>query len=177
MEKFSIYIVNPLTGKLETPESWARSENPQSAELVILKRTNEQGGLFISKNLIKDNRGVLKVNFDDAVKLASGYKPTTVYPVDRTVEGAFRLPTRRECLDVYDARFQGLDDALRLIGGDPLTDYWIWTGDEDPGPEYNSISAFIFNGYYGSVDNYVKYSTYAVRPFSAFCEHINGNCK
>lgn len=167
--RFSIYIVNPLTGELETPKSWARSENPQSAELVVLKRTGEQG-LFISKNLIKDDLGVLKVDFDDAVKLASGYKPTTVYPVDRTVEGAFRLPTRRECLDVYDARFQGLDDALRLIGGDPLTDYWIWTGDEDPDPEFSSSGAFVFNGNYGGVRGNYKYGTYTVRPFSAFCE-------
>lgn len=168
--RFSIYIVNPLTGKLETPKSWARSENPQSAELVVLKRTGEQGGLFISKNLLKDENGVLEVNFNDAVKLASEYKPTTVYPVDRTVEGAFRLPTRRECLDVYDARFQGLDDALRLIGGDPLTDYWILTGDEVPAPEYNFSNAFVFHGNYGNVYITNKYNTYAVRPFSAFCE-------
>ena len=141
-QEFSIFIVNPVTGDFETPESWAKVVDPTGAELIALKRLGEQGGIFISKNLIKDDLGVLKVEFDDAVKLASGYKPTTVYPVDRTVEGAFRLPTRRECLDVYDARFQGLDDALRLIGGDPLTDYWIWTGDEDPDPECNSIYAF-----------------------------------
>lgn len=169
--RFSIYIVNPLTRELETPESWARSENPQSAELVVLKCHGNQGGLFISKNLIKDDLGVLKVEFDDAVKLASGYKPTTVYPVDRTVEGTFRLPTRRECLDVYDARFQGLDDAMRLIGGDPLTDTWVWIGDEDPDPEYGCIYAFIFNGNDGNVNSIDKYNTHAVRPFSAFCEH------
>lgn len=167
-QEFSIFIVNPVTGDFETPESWAKVVDPTGAELVVLKRHGEQGGLFISKNLIKGDLGVLKVNFDDAVRLASGYKPTTVYPVDRTVEGAFRLPTRRECLDVYDARFQGLDDALRLIGGDPLTDYWIWTGDEDPDPEYSSLDAFLFYGSYGLVSSSIKYSTYAVRPFSAF---------
>ena len=167
-QEFSIFIVNPVTGDFETPESWAKVVDPTGAELVALKRHGEQGGIFISKNLINDDLGILKVKFDDAVKLASGYKPTTVYPVDRTVEGGFRLPTRRECLDVYDARFQGLDDALRLIGGDPLTNYWIWTGDEDPDPESNSTNAFIFNGNYGNVNSNSKYSTYAVRPFSAF---------
>lgn len=165
-QEFSIFIVNPVTGDFETPESWAKVVDPTGAELVALKRHGEQGGLFISKNLIKDDLGVLKVDFDGAVKLASGYKPTTVYPVDRTVEGTFRLPTRCECLDVYDARFQGLDDALRLIGGDPLTDNWIWTGDEDP--EYISNNAFIFLGLYGYVYSDYKYSTCAVRPFSAF---------
>lgn len=167
-QEFSISIVNPVTGDFETPESWAKVVDPTGAELVALKRHGEQGGIFISKSLIKDNLGVLKVKFDDAVKLASGYKPTTVYPVDRTVEGAFRLPTRRECLDVYDARFQGLDDALRLIGGDPLTDYWIWTGDENPDPECSSYNAFNFYGYDGNVHDDYKYSTNAVRPFSAF---------
>lgn len=167
-QEFSIFIVNPVTGDFETPESWAKVVDPTGAELIALKRHGEQGGIFISKNLIKDDLGVLKVNFNDAVRLASGYKPTTVYPVDRTVEDAFRLPTRRECLDVYDARFQGLDDALRLIGGDPLTDNWIWTGDEDPDPESNSDYAFIFYGNYGGVLNNSKYNASAVRPFSAF---------
>lgn len=167
-QEFSIFIVNPVTGDFETPESWAKVVDPTGAELIALKRLGEQGGIFISKNLIKDDLGVLKVKFDEAVKLASGYKPTTVYPVDRTVEGTFRLPTRRECLDVYDARFQGLDDAMRLIGGDPLTDTWVWIGDEDPDPEYTSNNAFIFYGDTGSVFNYRKCSTHAVRPFSAF---------
>lgn len=167
VKKFNIFIVNPDNGKFETIEEWKKSPNPQKAELVAIKDINDFG-LLISKSLIKDDLGVLKVDFDDAVKLASGYKPTTVYPIDRTVEGAFRLPTRRECLDVYDARFQRLNDALRLIGGDPLTDNWIWTGDEDPNPKCNSYHAFIFGGSYGNVGNYGKDNTFAVRPFSAF---------
>ena len=167
-QEFSIFIVNPVTGDFETPESWANVVDPTGAELIALKRHGEQGGLFISKNLIKDGLGVLKVDFDGAVKLASGFKPITVYPADRTVEGAFRLPTRRECLDMYDARFQGLDDALKLIGGDPLTGCWIWTGDEDPDPEYNSNGAFIFTGDYGNGSNDTKYTSYGVRPVSAF---------
>lgn len=166
VKKFNIFIVNPDSGNFETIEDWKNSPNPEKAELVAIGDINGFG-LLISKNLIKDDLGVRKVDFDRAVRLTYKFKPTTVYPGIHA-EGEFHLPTRRECLDIYDARFQGLDDALILIGGDPLTDYSIWTGDEDPDPGYTSSSAFIFDGSNGLVNDGSKYDTNAVRPFSAF---------
>ena len=53
----------------------------------------------------------------------------------------FRCPTRKECIDLYDARFQGLDEAVKLTGGDfcNRTDgNWFWTAERDADPRYAS---------------------------------------
>lgn len=68
---------------------------------------------------------------------------------------------------MYDARFRGLDEAFKKIGGEPATTIG-WTSEADPDPEYNSNSAFFYYGSTGNVDSYSKYSTNAVRPVSAF---------
>ena len=68
---------------------------------------------------------------------------------------------------MYDARFRGLDEAFKKIGGEPATTIG-WTSEADPDPEYNSNGAFIYYGYTGSVNIHSKCGTYAVRPVSAF---------
>ena len=68
---------------------------------------------------------------------------------------------------MYDARFRGLDEAFKKIGGEPATTIG-WTSEADPDPEYFSNLAFIYGGYTGSVSNNGKYHTLAVRPVSAF---------
>ena len=64
-------------------------------------------------------------------------------------------------------RFAGLDDALSLIGGDPLT-LWFWTCESDTDPEYIATNAFVFSGNYGGLVNNSKYLSNIVRPVSAF---------
>mgnify|MGYP007104004393 FL=1 len=68
---------------------------------------------------------------------------------------------------MYDARFRGLDEAFKKIGGEPATTIG-WTSEADPDPEYNSYGAFVYNGITGFVFSYSKYRTSAVRPVSAF---------
>ena len=68
---------------------------------------------------------------------------------------------------MYDARFRGLDEAFKKIGGEPATTIG-WTSEADPDPEYSSNNAFVYYGGTGSVNNNYKYSTHAVRPVSAF---------
>ena len=68
---------------------------------------------------------------------------------------------------MYDARFRGLDEAFKKIGGEPATTIG-WTSEADPDPEYNSNYAFVYNGYTGYVGYNSKYFTCAVRPVSAF---------
>ena len=70
---------------------------------------------------------------------------------------------------MYDARFRGLDEALKKIGGKPITTIG-WTSEADPDPEYSSYGAFIYFGGTGNVSYGNKYHTYAVRPVSAFKE-------
>lgn len=164
---FSIFIVNPANGEFVPLADWRNTENPTSAEFVAIVR-KDNCGLILAKDPVKVDG---KINFDwnKAVELAKAFKPTTAI-ANLAVEG-FRLPDRREALDIYDARFQGLDDALALIGGTPLNEgdaRWMWTEDEDPDPEYNSYYAFFFNGNGGYVLNSGTYGTLTVRPVSAF---------
>lgn len=70
---------------------------------------------------------------------------------------------------MYDARFRGLDEALKKIGGKPITTIG-WTSEADPDPEYNSNHAFVYYGSTGTVGYNSKYNANAVRPVSAFKE-------
>ena len=164
---FSIFIVNPANGGFVSLVDWCNTENPTSAEFVAIVR-EDKSGIIIAKDPVKVD-GEINFKWKKAVELAKVFKPATDVAA-LAVEG-FRLMDRREALDIYDARFQGLDEALALIGGTPLYEgdaRWMWTEDEDPDPEYNSNNAFIFNGGSGSVNTNGKYDTTTVRPVSAF---------
>lgn len=164
---FSIFIVNPANGEFVTPADWSKTENPASAEFVAIVR-EDKSGIIIAKDPVKVD-GEINFEWKKAVELAKAFKPATDVAA-LAVEG-FRLPDRREALDIYDARFQGLDEALELIGGTPVYKgdaRWMWTEDEDPDPEYGSNSAFRFGGNLGSVYLDYKFDPNAVRPVSAF---------
>lgn len=134
--------------ELYTLDEWLQQAHPETAQTVVL--VTDRGMLEIAK---EDLPG--EFNFDGAQKAAAEYR-----------EG-FRCPTRHEAIEMYDARFRGLDKAFKKIGGEPATTIG-WTSEADPDPEYNSYYAFIYNGYTGNVDYNYKYNTYAVRPVSAF---------
>lgn len=134
--------------ELYTLDEWLQQAHPETAQTVVL--VTDRGMLEIAK---EDLPG--EFNFDGAQKAAAEYR-----------EG-FRCPTRHEAIEMYDARFRGLDEAFKKIGGEPATTIG-WTSEADPDPEYNSNGAFIYNGSTGSVSNYGKYGTDAVRPVSAF---------
>lgn len=149
------YVVNPTDGSLVSVEDWKKTENPASATLVALVDEQTGRGLFIAKSLLEK-----EYTFDEAQAAAAGYSDT--------VGGAFRCPTRREALDIYDNRFTGLDEAIEAVGGTPIRGSWCWTCDADPNPEYYSSSAFFFYGYGGYVGNDSKSSPYSVRPVATF---------
>ena len=69
---------------------------------------------------------------------------------EKLVRKGFRCPTRHEAIEMYDARFRGLDEAFKKIGGEPATTIG-WTSEADPDPEYNSYSAFFYCGSAGGV--------------------------
>ena len=148
-----IFIENPADQTLVAVEDWKKVENPQSAQLVIIQ-TSETTGIKIHKNQLAG-----RFEFKEAQEAAAGLKDFD--------EQGFRCPTRRECLDIYDARFQGLDEALELIGGERLDNNWIWTCEEDPDPEFSSNFAFIFNGNSGVLDGNSKGYSHSVRPVTA----------
>ena len=140
-----IYI--KADNKFHSPEDWAKQADPTTATSVVV--ITDLASVEIAKN---DLVGEFK--FDDAQKACAALG-----------EG-WRCPTRHEAIEMYDARFKGLDEALKLIGGTTLGENgWRWTCEADTDPENYSNFAFVF---YGDVDNNNKYYTHSVRPVSAF---------
>lgn len=144
-----IYIPDEHRNLIPVDE-WVKREDPTAAQTVVL--VTDFGMLEIAK---KDLPGGF--NFEGAQKAAAEYRK------------GFRCPTRHEAIEMYDARFRGLDEAFKKIGGEPVTTIG-WTSEADPDPEYRSSSAFFYNGYAGFVNGNYKYYTSAVRPVSAFKE-------
>lgn len=154
---FNIAIVNPDNGEIVPVDEWRKGQNPTRASVVCLN-IGGKVWLAIAKCNADGGKGH---NFDEANDIAS--KAT----FDGCDGATFRLPTRRECTDIYDARYAGLDDAVSLIGGDPLTS-WFWTRESDPDPEYLATDAFFFGGHSGELFTNYKSCSHTVRPVSAF---------
>lgn len=143
-----IYI--KASNELHTLEEWAKQADPITAQSVVLITD------FASIEIAKDDLDG-KFKFDDAQKACAALG-----------EG-WRCPTRHEDIEMYDARFKGLDEALKLIGGTTLDNNgWRWTCDADTDREYYSRLAFIFSGNGGYEGSYGKYNTYSVRPVKPF---------
>lgn len=136
--------------ELHTIDEWMQQAHPENAQTVVL--VTDFGMLEIAKEDLPGG-----FNFEGAQKAAAEYRK------------GFRCPTRHEAIEMYDARFRGLDEALKKIGGKPVTAIG-WTSEADPDPECNSSSAFVYNGNAGNVFYSSKYSPFAVRPVSAFKE-------
>lgn len=142
-----IYIPEEQRNLIPVDE-WVKREDPTTAQTVVL--VTDFGMLEIAKEDLPS-----EFNFEDAQKAVAEYR-----------EG-FRCATRHEAIEMYDARFRGLDEAFEKIGGKPATNIY-WTSEADPDPEYNSDSAFVYDGSTGYVNGNRKYYANAVRPVSAF---------
>jgi|SRR5699024_8590650 len=134
--------------ELHPLDEWMKREDPTTVQTVVL--VTDSGMLEIAKEDLPS-----EFNFEGAQKAAAEYR-----------EG-FRCATRHEAIEMYDARFRGLDEAFKKIGGKPATNVY-WTSEADPDPEYNSINAFFYNGSTGYMGSNYKYYANAVRPVSAF---------
>jgi hypothetical protein len=143
-----IKVISPDNGQPVTIEDWAKESDPKRAEFILI--TNDEGKIF---KLYKSSLG--RYSWDEAQEKVKEFG-----------DGSYRCTSRKESIDLYDARFRGLDKALELIGGDPVRGC-MWTCEEDPDPEYSQDNAFSFNGDSGIVNAGSKYSTYAVRALSA----------
>ena len=140
------YIINPDNNKPVSIEDWRKDKNPIRAQLLAVE-TDDGHLLVLSKSYLPGLH-----EFDEAQRAAADFKP---------LEGVtFRCPTRKECIDLYDARFQGLDEAVKLTGGDfcNRTDgNWFWTAERDADPRYATY-AWIFYGYGGTLNNGYVYN-------------------
>ena len=137
------FVINPDTHKPVSVAEWAKEKKPERAELLLLK--TEGYSLLIAKNMFDG-----EYDFDEAQEKAAEYKPKGLESL------TFRCPTRKECVDMYDARFiAGLDEALKLVGGDAMSGT-IWTCEMDVDPwfarRYIATDAWIFTQNYGSLN-------------------------
>jgi hypothetical protein len=134
--------------ELHPLDEWMQQAHPENAQTVVL--VTDFGMLEIAKEDLPGG-----FSFEGARKAAAEYRK------------GFRRPTRHEAIEMYDARFRGLDEAFEKIGGKPATNIY-WTSEADPDPEYNSYCAFVYHGSTGYLIGNFKYHTHAVRPVSAF---------
>lgn len=112
-----IYIPEEQRNLIPVDE-WVKREDPTTAQTVVL--VTDFGMLEIAKEDLPGG-----FNFEGAQKAAAEYRK------------GFRCPTRHEAIEMYDARFRGLDEAFKKIGGEPATTIG-WTSEADPDPEYDS---------------------------------------
>ncbi len=135
-----IYIINPENNKPVTIEEWRKDGNPTRAQLLAIE--TEDGHLLImSKSYLPGEH-----TFEEAQKACAAFHPLESI--------TFRSPSRKECMDIYDARFQGLDEAIKLTGGNyAKKGCYHWTGDRDTDPNY-PFNTWYSYGYIGDL----KYS-------------------
>jgi len=132
-----IHILNPDTGEFVPVAEWEKDSDPTRAEIIAIDTPYYR--LAIYKELFESE------TFMNAQKVVDSF----------TLPGfphKFRCPTRSESCVIYDARWHGLDKALKIIGGCPRNTLW-WTCERDAEPRYNAYGAWIFGGTNGYLYN------------------------
>ena len=149
-----IYIINPDTQRPVTIGEWRNDADPVRASLIAIETAEGAPLLVLRKSYLPE-----LMNFGDAQKACADYVDNSL--PDKT----FRCPTRKECIDLYDARFEGLDEAVKLTGGDFAADYkYHWTCERDKDPRFFAYNAWYSNGTLGCMFNYYMYSANLALP-------------
>ena len=135
-----IYIINPDDGKAVSVEEWRKDSDPTRARILAID-TDEGHTLLMSKEYLPD-----RYTFEEAQKACAEF--ITAELGNSGV--VFRCPTRKECIDIYDARFQGLDKAISLIGGNFAKELKRhWTCERDADTRCVAYDAWFSNSYGG----------------------------
>lgn len=121
-----IFIVEPMTGNLLTAEEWKKqAEDVKTAfEIVIVPGDGSQAFLITKKT-------ICRAPWKKAREAAQQF---TVSNNGEVVHKGFDLPTRKQWIDIREARSCGLDQVLELIGGEQLlkdlrNGEWFWTSE------------------------------------------------
>ena len=166
-----IFIVEPMTGNLLTAEEWKnKAEDPKTAFEIVIVPGDGSPAFLIAKKTI------CEAPWKKAREAVQAFKVTTKGEV---IHEGFDLPTRKQWIDIREARSCGLDQVLELIGGDKLLKdlrrgEWFWTSEvwvqagtsaEDYEREKeNAYNAWCSGGNYGFCSNYSMYSSYLALP-------------
>ena len=153
-----IFVVNPTDAKLVPVDEWAKVENPKAARLIAIAYENGNV-LYISKSKAEKD-----MPWPEAMEYAKAFKsPELAIP--------FRAPTRREALDMTDAKDYGIMEALELVGGNALSPDWYWTCEPVShwlAARFNTDIAWFYIGSDGRVNYHYFYVGYTVVPVALY---------
>ena len=160
-----------MTGKLLTAEEWkVQAEDPKTAFEIVIVPGDGSTAFLIAKKTI------CEAPWKKAREAAQAFKVTTKGEV---IHEGFDLPTRKQWIDIREARSCGLDQVLELIGGDSLLrdlrcGEWFWTSEvwvpagttaENYEKEKeNAGNAWCSHGSYGFCDVNYMYSSVLALP-------------
>ena len=131
------YIINPDNNKPVSIEDWSKDKDPKRAQLLAIE--TEDGHLLVMSKSFLPGRH----DFEEAQQLCKNFAPKGFDGI------TFRAPTRKETIDMYDARFQGLDEAIKLTGGNYACNpdgNWYWTCERDADLRYVAAYAWFSRG-------------------------------
>ena len=149
------YIINPDNNKPVSIEDWSKDKDPKRAQLLAIE--TEDGHLLVMSKSFLPGRH----DFEEAQQLCKNFAPKGFDGI------TFRAPTRKETIDMYDARFQGLDKAIKLTGGNYACNpdgNWYWTCERDTDPRYYAGYAWYSGGASGCLYSYYLYISIQAVP-------------
>lgn len=120
-----IFIVEPETGNLLTAEEWKnKAEDVKQAQFVVVVPGDGSQAFAIAKKTLG------KFPWKEASKEAAALTDT----LNNEPFAEWGLPTRKQWIDIREARSCGLDQVLELIGGKQLlkdlrNGEWFWTSE------------------------------------------------
>ena len=120
-----IFIVEPETGKLLTAEEWKnKAEDVKTAKFVVIVPGDGSQAFAIAKKTVGS------FPWKKAKEKVAALSDT----LNNEPFAEWGLPTRKQWIDIREARACGLDQVLELIGGDKLlkdlrNGEWFWTSE------------------------------------------------
>ena len=120
-----IFIVEPITGKLLTAEEWKKqAEDVKQAQFVVIVPGDGSQAFAIAKKTLGE------FPWKEAKEKVAALSDT----LNSEPFAVWGLPTRKQWIDIREARACGLDQVLELIGGDSLLrnlrrGEWFWTSE------------------------------------------------
>jgi len=150
----NLYAYNPDTKSFVPAEEWLKDADPARTPLVG----------------IKSGAGILAITKSDCgrYEFQEAQEKTAKIRVEG-IDKDFRLPTRREVLDIQDAQDAqfNLNDLLSKVGGYPL-EGWYWTSELWFARRYGAYSAWSFYGISGTLSYTGVNGAYRCRAVTLF---------
>ena len=118
-----IFIVEPMTGKLLTVEEWKNRAEKKAVFIVIVPGDG-------SHAFAMANHDIGEYPWKKAKEMVGAMSDT----LNNEPFAEWDLPTRKQWIDIREARACGLDQVLEMTGGEKLLrDFrcgeWFWTSD------------------------------------------------